>query len=389
MNDSYATTDLATPEPSDPSHLLEIDEADICLLTPYDGESDSRTLVGLGPVSRYEAAVKAETAPASQQPASQFPGPWGSAEDTLPASMRPKKLGIWSVAVPLLVVLAGAAVVVVRALGGPAPQPKPSQSIAPLAAPDEATLAVELRDADVRVFLDGQDRGRPPLLLSGLAPGSHALAILGPSYAPFEQPVTLVNGRVSTLAPKLTFVRGSIELSAGEGADGASIEVVGADERREITTLPRKLEAAPGAYQIRAKKAGFPPFETSVTLSPATPDVAVVVELGKTAQGSGPHVAAPNATDADSSAPGSAPDAKPAPVDGTAPSSTSGSASLNITSSPPSNVVLDGRPLGKAPRVVNVPAGKHTVVFIHPKYGRQSITVNAEPGRTTSASADF
>jgi hypothetical protein len=63
--------------------------------------------------------------------------------------------------------------------------------------------------------------------------------------------------------------------------------------------------------------------------------------------------------------------------------------SLNVTSNPPANVVLDGRPLGKSPRLVKVPAGLHTVVFIHPLYGRQSLTVNVGAGATTGASAEF
>jgi hypothetical protein len=62
---------------------------------------------------------------------------------------------------------------------------------------------------------------------------------------------------------------------------------------------------------------------------------------------------------------------------------------INVTSNPPANVVLDGRPLGKAPRVVKVPAGLHTVLFIHPLYGRQSLSVSVGSGTTTSASADF
>jgi hypothetical protein len=62
---------------------------------------------------------------------------------------------------------------------------------------------------------------------------------------------------------------------------------------------------------------------------------------------------------------------------------------LNVTSNPPANVLLDGRPLGKAPRIVQVPPGPHTVLFIHPLYGRQSLKVNVSPGRATSASANF
>lgn len=397
MNHAQGTTEMTSPEPSDVNHLLEIDEADIRLLLPYDGESDGhtlvglgesdgRTLVGLGPVSREVAVEKAENGPGSLQPTTQPAGAWGSADETMPASLRGKKLGLWGVATPLLLVVAGVAVVVLRALGGPAQRATPAQSVAPVVERSDASLAVELKNADVHVFLDGQDRGQPPLLLSGLTPGSHSLAILGPSYAPFEQPVTLVNDHTSTIEPKLDLVRGAINLTAGKDADGARVEVIGGGERRELTTLPLKLEAAPGEYEIRAKKLGFPPFETSVTLSPATPEVAVVVELGKTRSGAvhGATAAAAN-TDANGA------NGESTATSGTASSgaATSGTGSLNITSSPPASVVLDGRPLGKAPRVVDVPAGTHTVVFIHPKYGRQSVTVNAVPGRTTSASADF
>jgi hypothetical protein len=63
--------------------------------------------------------------------------------------------------------------------------------------------------------------------------------------------------------------------------------------------------------------------------------------------------------------------------------------SLDITSSPPSNVVLDGRPLGKAPRVVSIAPGLHTVVFVHPQRGRMLLNVNVNAGQTTVASADF
>lgn len=62
---------------------------------------------------------------------------------------------------------------------------------------------------------------------------------------------------------------------------------------------------------------------------------------------------------------------------------------INVTSNPPANVVLDGRPIGKAPRVVRVPAGTHKLVFIHPLYGRRSVVVNVRAGVTTGASADF
>lgn len=63
--------------------------------------------------------------------------------------------------------------------------------------------------------------------------------------------------------------------------------------------------------------------------------------------------------------------------------------SLDISSNPPASVVLDGRPLGKAPHLVQVAPGPHTVVFVHPERGRMSLSVNVSGGRTTNAAANF
>jgi hypothetical protein len=62
---------------------------------------------------------------------------------------------------------------------------------------------------------------------------------------------------------------------------------------------------------------------------------------------------------------------------------------LDVTANPTTALVLDGRPLGKAPRVVELPSGPHTVLFVDAERGRMSVTVNVRPGQTTSASADF
>ncbi|MDF3067322.1 MAG: hypothetical protein K0R38_2923 [Polyangiaceae bacterium] len=62
---------------------------------------------------------------------------------------------------------------------------------------------------------------------------------------------------------------------------------------------------------------------------------------------------------------------------------------INVASTPPANIVLDGRPIGMSPRVVRVPVGSHTVVLIHPLYGRRSLNVRVRPGATTSAAAEF
>lgn len=421
MNDSYGTTDATTREPasspSAPLPLDYIDENDIRILVPYDWDNnDGETLVGIGPFpsriarksaphaaaeplrksapqaarepSRKSAPRPAEqrrssspkaalepppasVQPVSVQPVSEPPGPWGSDDEVLPPTVRPRKLGIWGVAVPALLVAAGVALAFLRVLGGGVThhhtEHPAERSVAPVARAT-AGLAIPLTGLDVRVYLDGQDRGRPPLVLTELTPGSHQLSISGPGYAPFEQPVLLVSDHVSIVEPKLTLAHGSILLVPGSDAQGVNVEVVGANERRMIGSLPARLDAAPGDYVVHARKAGYFPFDTSLQLSAITPEAEITINLEKILPLS---KGGKTGTDRDVTATGV----------------TTGT--LNITSSPPSNIVLDGRPLGKAPRAVVMPAGSHTVVFVHPKFGRQSLTVNVAADQTTNASVDF
>ena len=121
-------------------------------------------------------------------------------------------------------------------------------------------------------------------------------------------------------------------------------------------TAPRTLAAAIRAPQTTA--AASPPIETPVSLTPEPVDVAL-------------PALAPSAV------------VKKAPV------AEPLVGELDITPSPGASFLLDGRPFGKAPRVVQLPPGQHTVLFIHPQRGRMSVTVNVRAGHATSASAAF
>ena len=409
MNDSYGTTDATTREPASSPRanlpLEYIDENDIRILVPYDWDNnDGETLVGIGPFPshiarksrphaaaaparksapdaaaepRRNSAPKAalepppSLQPVSVQPTSEQPGPWGSDDEVIPPTVRPKKLGIWGVAVPALLVAAGVALAFLRVLGGGLTRHHTQHPVATNVAPvvrATAGLAIPLTGLDVHVYLDGQDRGRPPLVLTELTPGSHQLSISGPGYAPFEQPVLLVSDHVSMVEPKLTLVHGSVLLVPGSAAEGVKVEVVGANERRMIASLPARLDAAPGDYVVHARKPGYLPFDTGFQLSAITPEAEITINLEKImplSKGGKPSMGA----------------------DGTTQGLPTGT--LNITSSPPANIVLDGRPLGKTPHAVVMPAGSHTVVFVHPKFGRQSLTVNVAADQTTNASVDF
>jgi hypothetical protein len=65
-------------------------------------------------------------------------------------------------------------------------------------------------------------------------------------------------------------------------------------------------------------------------------------------------------------------------------------ATLNLTSTPASTIVLDGRPLGRTPQNgVSVTAGKHTVVFVNPQRGRKTVKVQVSAGGNKNVSVRF
>jgi hypothetical protein len=56
-------------------------------------------------------------------------------------------------------------------------------------------------------------------------------------------------------------------------------------------------------------------------------------------------------------------------------------ATLDVVSTPPANVVINGRPMGSTPlRGVRVSAGPQTVVFVHASLGRKVASTSVAPG---------
>jgi len=285
----------ALDDAQQPSH-----DAGVRKLADYGFDSDSRTLVGLGPVERARRSRTGTDAPESQRmPPSEPPGPFiadDEDDEELARSLRGRKLGRWAFALPAAALVGLAAVALVRPLASRAPA--------------TGRLAVAAVASKVSATLNAQVDA---LKLLATAPASEP----DPTSAA-EQPA-----------------------QQEEPTEGAS-----ATERRGERSTPERVAAAP-----HVAAASVPP----------TPPV-VPVKL--------PELPPPTVIDMSNSA-----DARVG--------------TLNVLSSPPASVVLDGRPIGQAPRIVQVPAGTHTVVFIHPLYGRQLRRVIVNPGKTTAASANF
>jgi hypothetical protein len=66
-----------------------------------------------------------------------------------------------------------------------------------------------------------------------------------------------------------------------------------------------------------------------------------------------------------------------------------GTGTIKANSIPVSDVLVDGRIQGKTPANISAAPGLHTVVFIHPDYGRREVVVQVKPNQDAVAAVRF
>jgi len=264
-----------------------------------------------------------------------------------------------------------------------------------LAHPSQGTgLKVTAEGRGLKLIVDDKEIGPLPQEIRDMTPGDHKVRIDGGDrYEPFEKLITVEPDRVTELEPKLKVKKGLATLKAGMNADGAKVMLVTGDERRPIPRLPLAVELESNkAYSIVAEKRGYARYEKRIDFDDGQAEKTFVIDL--TSGSSAPDVgsiSAPERTTPRSApaftAPAAPAPAAPAPA---APKAAAGAnASLTFASTPPSNVIFDGRPLGKTPKSATVPPGAHTVVFVHPEFGRKAKTVNVNPGQKATLQVKF
>jgi hypothetical protein len=253
-----------------------------------------------------------------------------------------------------------------------------------------AGLSVAAIGTGLHVQVDGRDVGAPPVTLNDVTPGEHTVRILGAEryYQPYEEVVRLERGEVRSLGPvRLRVLRGRLDLRSGDGSDGAMVSVDG----RRVWHLPASIElSAEESHEVTAVKAGYNALTQEVVFD-GTAERAVTISFGPDLGGAAGPAPAPAfhvATSTASRAPSSAHASAPAAAVAVAP--TSGVATLDITSTPPAAVVVNGRPLGTTPlHGVHVGAGKQTVLFVHPSLGRKVASANVAPGGRATIGVKF
>lgn len=286
-----------------------------------------------------------------------------------------------------------------------------------VASGDEAVLNIQLSTASegtgfkvaaegsgLKLWVDDKEIGPLPQELKDLSPGDHKIRIAGNDrFATYEEQVTVVADQIKTIGPlELKVVRGLAMVEPGENADGAKVLLVNGNEKRQIPKLPYRVEISTDkGYELVASKKGFVTTTIPITFEAGKDQKKFVIDMRRDSESDSEsaareesHSTSTRAVSQSRSSSGTSSAKKSTSSSSSsatvAKSAATGQGTLNINSIPQSNVLLDGRPLGKTPRAgVSVPAGSHTVVFIHPEHGRKQVSVNVGSGKTATAAVRF
>jgi hypothetical protein len=196
----------------------------------------------------------------------------------------------------------------------------------------EGELEVRSEPSGAKVYLDGNEMGETPIVLSEVWSGKHTVRVMKDGYAPHEEQVEIkgadrkkITTSLRRLAEVPTGVRGKTgELVVQTNPSGADIFING----KPVGISPYENKASfPGTSKMRIAKEGYEPWETDV-----------VVEIGKRLQ----LLAYLKAMEGN----------------------------LEILSSPSgAKVFMDGKEIGETPLSVScVPAGEHQVRILKEEY---------------------
>ena len=217
------------------------------------------------------------------------------------------------------------------------------------APPAVGGLHISTDPSGARVWVDDHDRGRTPVSVSNLAPGTHQVRISGASGT-VTRAVSIVAGVVSSLAVPL---RGSApQATAGSAASGwlsvaSPFTVQVSDQGRTIGTSDTSRLAIPAGQRDVELVNSSLGYRTRRRVQVA-PGQTTVISLE-----------VPNGT-------------------------------LHLNALPWAQVAVDGRAVGETPIAnLSLPIGNHEVVFRHPQLGEMRQTVAVKPGPPVRVGVDL
>jgi serine/threonine-protein kinase len=170
-----------------------------------------------------------------------------------------------------------------------------------------------------------------------------------------------------------------VTIRLSPGSEGASVTL----DDAFLLDFPAELELEPkSVHTLSASKPGYEDFSMDVQVEEGESEKLIEVSLSPLDGTTPPRRSRPKAA------------RKPSSAAKAAPAAASGDATqglLNISSVPPSQIILNGRPLGSTPKMgIAVPGDSlQTIVFVHPKMGRRRAQKFVPAGKQRTVSIRF
>jgi hypothetical protein len=266
-----------------------------------------------------------------------------------------------------------------------------------ITAGDEATynidllaVAPEVRSGGMRVpaaevpltlFVDGKRVGKLPQEVSGLSAGKHWIK-LDPEdgSSAIEKSVNVLAGEIVEVEPKAAKRdKALVTIRLGRGSEGAQVTF----DDAFLLDFPAELELEPNTvHTLAATKPGYEDLTLDVEVADGETEKLIEVSLSPLEGGARKSRPAKVARK---------PASKPAPTTASTALADATQGLLNISSVPPSQIILNGRPLGSTPKTgITVPGDSlQTIVFVHPKMGRRRAQKFVPAGKERTVSIRF
>lgn len=243
-------------------------------------------------------------------------------------------------------------------------------------------LRMAAADAPLTLYLDGKRVGRLPQEVSGLPSGKHWIKLDPEDGSPaIEKSVNIVAGETIVVDPTpAQRDKALVTLRLSAGSEGASVTF----DDAFLLDFPAELELEPNTiHSLTATKPGFEDLAMEVKIGAGETEKLIEISLTPLDGNAPPRKARSKATrKAAAKTPAPTTPAELAdPTQGL----------LNISSVPPSQIILNGRPLGTTPKTgIAVPGDSlQTIVFVHPKMGRRRAQKFVPAGKERTVSIRF
>jgi hypothetical protein len=249
-------------------------------------------------------------------------------------------------------------------------------------------VRVAAGEKELTLFVDDRRVGKLPQTVSGLASGKHWIKLDAEDGSPpIEKSVNVAPGQtvdVDTKPAKHDKVVVTIRLSPD--SEGASVTF----DDAFLLDFPAELELEPhSTHTLSASKPGYEDFALRLDLGDE-PEKRIEVALTPLEGGAHRPRPRPAASSTAALAPALRKPVASKPA-ASAPAIDPTQGLLNISSTPPSQIILNGKPLGSTPKTAVVVPGDslQTIVFVHPKMGRRRAQKFVPAGKERTVSIRF